>query len=437
MSTALLTDKYELTMLDAALRSGVAHRKSVFTVFTRSLPQGRRYGVLIGNGRIIDAIKDFRFTPEQIEWLRQDGALTEDALTYLANYKFGGTITAYDEGETYFPNSPLMTVEGTFAECVLLETLILSIMNHDSAVGAAASRMVAVARGRDIIEMGSRRTQEQSAVSAARAAYIAGFAATSNLEAGMRYGIPTRGTSAHAFTLAHPTEKDAFAAQVAALGVKTSLLVDTYDTPQGILNALEAAGRDLGGIRIDSGDLYQEAVDARQTLDEHAAYMTKIVVSSDLDEYVIDELMDRQAPIDVFGAGTRVVTGSGHPTCGMVYKLVAIEDDNGNMVPVAKKASGKKSIGGKKEAWRLADNLGDTQEVVTTNLEWHPEDAHLNNYRKMTRLHVLNGEVVHNPDLETIRETHRQALRNLPRDARTVVSGAPAVTTVNENGEVL
>lgn len=433
MSSALLTDKYELTMLDAALLSGVAERNAVFTVFTRALPPGRRYGVMVGNGRILDAIQDFRFSKDDIDWLRADGVLSENTLDYLTKYRFNGSITAYSEGETYFPHSPLMTVEGTFAECVLLETLILSILNHDSAVGAAASRMVNVARGRGIMEFGSRRTHEGAAVAAARAAYIAGFSGTSNLEAGRRYGVPTMGTSAHAFTLLYATEREAFTAQVAALGSKTSLLVDTYDTHQGVLNALEVAGSDLGGIRIDSGDLYKESIAARILLDERGASAARIIVSSDLDEYVIDELVDRGAPIDSFGAGTRVVTGSGHPTCGMVYKLAEIENVDGVMVHVAKKSPGKKSSGGRKNAWRIVDNGKDATEIITNKTEWVPKEK----YRSVTREYVVGGKIVYNPDLNHIRETHQRAVSMLGLAGTSIQFGSPAVLTMNEEGLVL
>jgi nicotinate phosphoribosyltransferase len=432
-STALLTDKYELTMLDAALKSGIAHKQSVFTAFTRSLPSGRRYGVFAGLGRVLQAIKDFTFTPEQINFLRHDGAISEETLDYLENYKFSGELRAYIEGETYYPHSPLITVKGTFAECVLLETVILSIINHDSAVAAAASRMTFAAKGRSIMEFGSRRTHESSAVAAARAAYIAGFAGTSNVQAGIDYGIPTMGTSAHAFTLAHQDEKEAFKAQVAALGVSTSLLVDTYDTEQGIKNAVEIAGTDLGGIRIDSGDLYEEAVKARALLDSLGAVNTKIIVSSDVDEYVMDDLVDRGAPIDSFGAGTRVVTGSGHPTCGMVYKLVAIEDNEGNMVPVTKNSHGKESKGGEKHVFRLSTSDGDKGEVVTTDLTYIPDTS----WREVTATFIKDGEHVKHMSLARARGAHQYAMLKMYWKNREITAGAPALATVNEKGEVL
>jgi nicotinate phosphoribosyltransferase len=344
-STALLTDRYELTMLGSALRDGTAERHCTFEVFARRLPDGRRYGVVGGTERLLDAIRDFRFGPEDIEFLVSNSVVDDAAAHFLADYRFRGDVVGYREGELYFPYSPILTVSGTFAEAVVLETLALSILNHDSAIASAAARMVSAANGRPIIEMGSRRTHEDAAVAAARAAYLAGFASTSNLAAGRRYGIPTAGTAAHAFTLLHDDEQAAFAAQVAALGKTTTLLVDTYDITQGVERAVAVAGPQLGAIRIDSGDLSVLARHARQQLDDLGATETRIVVSGDLDEFAIAALA--AAPVDAYGAGTAVVTGSGAPTAGLVYKLVEVDGR-----AVAKRAEHKGSRGGRKSAYR-------------------------------------------------------------------------------------
>ncbi len=271
-STALLTDQYELTMLQATLASGTAERRAVFEMFPRRLPEGRRYGVVAGVGRALDAIERFRFDAHAIDVLREHEVVDEATLAWLADYRFTGDVWGYAEGETYFPYSPLLVVESTFAEAVLLETVLLSIYNHDSAIASAASRMTAAAGDRPCIEMGSRRTHEEAAVAAARAAYIAGFAATSNLAARERYGVPTRGTSAHSFTLLHDTEQDAFTAQVESLGKGTTLLVDTYDVAEAVDRAVEVAGTDLGAVRIDSGDLGELAQQVREQLDSLGAF---------------------------------------------------------------------------------------------------------------------------------------------------------------------
>jgi len=318
----------------------------------------------------------------------------------------------------------VLRVEGTFGECVLLETLILSILNHDVAIASAASRMVNAAGGRTLLEMGSRRTHEEAAVAAARAAYVAGFDATSNLQACYRYGVPAVGTSAHAFTLAHDTEADAFAAQVAALGTSTTLLVDTYDTEQGIRNAVAAAGPGLGGVRIDSGDLGAEAVRARRLLDELGAPGAKVVVTGDLDEYRIADLAD--APVDVYGVGTRLVTGSGHPTASMVYKLVAIspDDTDRDLRPVAKFAPGKASVGGRKTARRLLDERG-----LAIGEEVLPEGdpaAGRSPGRDLQVLAYADGVRVHRPTLEQCRALHRRALAELDPSALDLADGPAA-----------
>src|SRR5690349_2016797 len=319
-STALHTDRYELTMLDAALRDGTAERRCVFELFGRRLPGARRFGVVAGTGRLLSLIRDFRFGDEELRFLRDEKVVDASTLAFLEGYRFTGSVTGYREGELYFPGSPLLTVEGTFAEAVVLETLALSILNHDSAVATAAARMSVAAGDRPLSEMGSRRAGEASAIAAARAAFIAGFGATSNLEAGRSWGIPTMGTAAHAFTLLHDSEEEAFRAQVAALGSGTTLLVDTYDVAAAVELAVRVAGPSLGAVRLDSGDLPTLVVAVRSQLDSLGATGTKITVTNDLDEYTIAAL--RAAPVDSFGVGTSLVTGSGHPASGMVYKLV-------------------------------------------------------------------------------------------------------------------
>src|ERR671917_142713 len=347
-------------MVAAPLADGTADRDCVFEVFARRLPHGRRYGVVAGTGRLLEQLPSFRFDDDELATLREQGVTDARLLDWLADFRFTGDVDGYAEGELFFPGSPVLTVRAPFAEGVLLETLVLSVLNHDSAIASAAARMVGAACERPCIEMGSRRTHEDAAVAAARAAYLVGFTATSNLEAGHRYGVPTTGTSAHAFTLLHDDEAAAFRAQVAALGVGTTLLVDTYDVDQGIRTAVEAAGPELGAIRLDSGDLPTLAAHARELLDELGATGTRIIVTSDLDEYAIAGLM--AAPVDGYGVGTALVTGSGAPTVGMVYKLV--ERDG---VPVAKRSENKTSTGGRKQAVRRHEDGVATTEVVSAD----------------------------------------------------------------------
>jgi nicotinate phosphoribosyltransferase len=417
--TSLFTDHYELTMVAAALADGTADRRCTFEVFARRLPEGRRYGVVAGTGRLLEAIGRFRFGEAERE--RLAGVLGGPMLDWLADYRFSGDVDGYPEGELFFPGSPILSVSGTFADAVVLETLVLSVLNHDCAVAAAAARMVTAADGRPLIEMGSRRTHEEAAVAAARATYLAGFSATSNLEAGRRYGIPTAGTAAHAFVLLHDDETAAFRGQVGCLGTKTTLLVDTYDIRRGVENAIAAAGPGLGAIRIDSGDLGVLARQAREQLDALGAPGTRIVLSGDLDEYAIAAL--RAEPVDSYGVGTSVVTGSGAPTAGLVYKLVEVEGR-----PVAKRSTSKESRGGAKSAVRRYKPTGTaTEEVVhrrATPPRRGPHD------RVVPVPLMRGGEPVDGlPGLEQSREHLRAALVSVPWEGLKLSRGEPAIPT--------
>ena len=430
-STALLTDRYELTMLEAALRSGAADRRCVFEVFARRLPRGRRYGVVAGTGRFLEALENFRFGAAELDWLAANNVVDGPTLEWLAGYRFSGDVDGYAEGELFFPGSPILSVESTFAEAVLLETLALSIFNHDCAIAAAASRMTAAAGGRPCIEMGTRRTHEEAGIAAARAAYIAGFSATSNLEAGRRYGIPTAGTSAHAFTLIHDDERAAFRAQLDSLGPTTTLLVDTFDVPAAVQAAVELAGPQLGAVRIDSGDLVDLARQVRAQLDALGATETHIVVTSDLDEHAIAALAS--APADSYGVGTNLVTGSGVPTASLVYKLVAREEGTGSDArwrSVTKASPGKIDHGGRKVALRRHDAGGHaTAEVVwcgATPSEAPPSD------RPLIVPLVRAGRIVGREPLDAARVRHAAALAAMPAAAMRLQPGDPALETLFE-----
>jgi nicotinate phosphoribosyltransferase len=420
---ALFTDRYELTMLAAALADGTAARDSVFEVFARRLPHGRRYGVLAGTGRFLDALAHFRFGDAELAAVRAQGIDDERLLAHLAGFRFTGDVDGYAEGDYYFPGSPVLTVRAPFGQAVLLETLALSMLNHDSAIASAGARMVGAACGRPCIEMGSRRTHEEAAVAAARAAALVGFTATSNLAAGARYGIPTTGTSAHAFTLLHDDEAAAFRAQLATLGVETTLLVDTYDTEQGIRTAIEVAGPELGAVRLDSGDLTVQATRARDLLDSLGATKTRVIVTSDLDEYAIAGLA--AAPVDGYGVGTSLVTGSGAPTVGMVYKLV--ERDG---VPVAKNSEGKRSVGGRKTAVRRHDGEGTATAEVVASGPVRRRDGD----RELIVPLVRDGEPVdHRPPpdaLRAARELHARVRGTMPAEAWSLTRGEPVLDTL-------
>jgi len=427
-STALLTDHYELTMLQATLADGTADRRCVFEVFGRRLGGGRRFGVVAGTGRVLDALADFRFREDEIAFLRRQGVVDDATCDWLADYRFTGDIWGYPEGELWFPGSPVLRVDASFGEGVILETLILSILNHDSAIASAAARMTIAAGDRPCIEMGTRRTHEESAVAAARAAYIAGFAATSNLEAGRRHGIPTAGTAAHAFTLVHDSERDAFASQVRALGEGTTLLVDTYDITQGVATAVEVGGRALGAVRLDSGDLADVAQATRAQLDAAGNTDTRITVTSDLDEYAIAALA--AAPVDGYGVGTSLVTGSGVPTSGFVYKLVSREGADGQLVGVAKKSKDKASVGGRKTALRRLTSRG-VAEAEVIGVDVKPRDD--GDDRELMVPLVESGERVSTSTLRDARERLQASLHELPAAAKRLSKGDPAIPTIYED----
>jgi len=426
-TTALLTDRYELTMLDATLRDGRALRRSVFELFARRLPTGRRFGVVGGTGRLIDLVEAFRFGPDELSWLKSQKVVSDATLDWLEGFRFTGRIRGYREGELYFPGSPILVVEGTFAEAVVLETLALSVLNFDSAIASAAARMVSAAEGRPLAEMGSRRTGERSAIAAARAAYIAGFAATSNLEAGRTWGVPTMGTAAHSFTLLHDSEEEAFAAQVAAMGTGTTLLVDTFDITEGVATAIRVAGTELGAVRIDSGDLGVVVREVRAQLDALGATKTRITVTNDLDEFSIASL--RSAPVDSYGVGTSLVTGSGAPAAGMVYKLVAHLGDGDEWIPVGKRSDGKATVGGRKQPVRSLRSGTATSEDIYVEDPPVAADAG----RPLLVDLVLDGSPVAAhagpAGVTAARAHHASAIAELPPEAFALSRGEPVLPT--------
>lgn len=415
MSNALKTDKYELTMLEAYLQNGMENKKAVFELFGRKLPPNRKFGIVGGTARALEAIKNFKFDDEDLEYLAH--TLNPRTIEYLENYRFSGNVYGYAEGDYWFPYAPLLTVEAPLGEAVILETLLLSIFNYDSAVASSAAHMRHVAPKALLMEFGARRVNEDAAVAASRAAYMGGFNMTSNLEAGRKYGVPVSGTAAHAFTLSFPTEKEAFEAQIKTFGTNTTLLVDTYDILRGVQNAIEVAGPNLGGVRIDSGDPYMVIPQVRELLNKLGARDTKIVLSGDVTLENLEDLVNAELPIDSFGIGTDVVTGSGAVASGFVYKLVEVEQ-NGTMVPVAKKsAGGKNSKGGRKYSIRMFNDNSVTA-------EHHYLGAPVNMKNDNVPLqHVMMeaGEITHTENVTTARERVLDNLLNHPVTTKPVV----------------
>ncbi len=441
MTTALNTDRYEYTMASAAHRSGVADATAVFEVFSRELPAGRRYGIVAGMPRVIDAIRDFRFDDATLAWLVDSGSVTTEAARRLEHWRFTGDVWGYPEGDVYFPHSPILGVRAPFAEATLFETVVLSILNHDSAVAAAGARMVCAARAAAhpvaLAEFGARRTHEAAAVAASRAAYLAGFDATATLEAGRRYGIPTVGTAAHSFTLAHASEREAFGAQLDTYGAATTLLVDTYDIAGGIDAAVEAArlrgAAGPGAIRIDSGDLLEVTSAARRQLGFLGATDTTILVSGDMDEYRITDLVGHDAPVDAYGIGARLVTGSGYPAAGFVYKLVAIERA-GRMEPVAKVSANKSSRGGIKRVRRRAGDDGSLEAETFEILDDGATDPAVGGHQVA---YIIRGEYTDaaTDDLQAARARCAATLASLPDSARAITPGEPHVVATEVPGE--
>ena len=420
VGTSLQTDRYEFSMAAAMLDSHLADRRCVFEVFARDLPAGRRYGVLAGVDRLVEALDDFVIDAGVLDFLVAGGVLGHKAAEALRGRRFVGDIYALGDGSLYFPNTPVLRVEGSFVEATLIETLVLSMLNGDSSAATTATRMVAAAAGRPLIEMGSRRTNEDDAIAVARAAYIAGFSSTSNLAAGRLYGVPTAGTAAHAFTLAFDSELEAFRSQVAAQGTGTTLLVDTYDIEQGVRNAVEAAGPELGAIRIDCGPLKENVCLARSLLDRLGATQTRIVASGDLDEYVVADLLEQKAPVDGFGIGTKLVSGPSRPAPGFVYKLVAIASADGPdavLRPTAKRQLGKATDGGRKLPFRRVEDGILVEEGFVGDGEDLPSGTHPIQHLRIFSGGRMDGSGRH-VATALARERCRNELATLPVDAR-------------------
>ena len=431
-SPAMMTDMYEYTMLDAALKDGTANRKCVFEIFTRHLPEGRRYGVVAGTGRILDALERFHLDDDDLRFLSDRKIVSAETIAWLERFHFSGSVKGYREGEMFFPNSPVLQVEGTFGECTLLETLLLSILNYDCAVASAASRMVTAAKDRPCMDMGGRRTNEWSAVAASRAAVVGGFQGTANLLAAQLYGLKAIGTAAHCFTLVHDSERDAFISQIDALGRNTTLLVDTYNIEEAVKTAVEVAGPKLGGVRIDSGDLAALAQRVRNQLDALGATNTKITVTNDLDEYALAAL--QTAPVDSYGVGTRLVTGSGAPTCAMVYKLTERENADGVMQPVAKKSKDKATVPGRKLAFRSYEYyLADCEHVISGAEDqlaaFRPEEG----WKDLLVDFVDHGQIdatwQGHDAIMAAHDYRAQALAELPITAQSLMRGEPVIPT--------
>ena len=379
-SLALLTDFYELTMACAAFRSGAARKEAAFTLSFRNNPYAGGFTVAAGLEDAIDLIENLRFQPDDLEFLRgQRGAdgepiFDEEFLAALARLELGVDVDGVPEGTVVFPHEPLLRVVGPVMPAMLLESALLSVVNFQTLVATKAARVCLAAQGEPVLEFGLRRAQGlDGALSASRAAYLGGCTATSNTLAGKLWGIPVKGTHAHAWVMIHDDERDAFMAYARALPGNCVFLVDTYGSLDGVRHAIEAGrwlrqnGKELVGIRLDSGDLAWLSVEARRMLDEAGFGTTAILASNELDETIVRSLKDEGARIAVWGVGTRLVTGHGDGALGGVYKLGAVREDPGapwvRRVKLSEQAA-KVNVPGILQIRRVEDGAGRAQADV-------------------------------------------------------------------------
>ena len=429
---ALLTDLYELTMAQSHFNEGRQDEIAYFDYFFRKIPDGGGYAVFAGLSQVLDYLQYLRFDKEDIAFLRSKGMFSDAFLDYLADFHFRGDIWAVPEGSVVFPNAPLLSVRAPLIDCHIIETYLLLSLNHQSLIATKATRVVHAAAGRPVLEFGARRAHGGDAANyGARAAYIGGVAATSNVYSEFASGIPTAGTMAHAFVQSHDSEYDAFLQYAKTWPDNTVLLVDTYDTlRQGIPNAIRVHqeylapnGYKLRGIRIDSGDLAYLSNRAREMLDAAGMHDTIISVSNALDEYLIKDLMQQRAAIDAFGVGERLITAKSDPVFGGVYKIVALEKA-GSIIPKIKisETLSKTTTPGFKQLWRLYDNasgkaiadlitlhdeiIDDSQPYELFDPEYPWKRKTVSNYRaeKLMQQWMEHGaRSAHNPSLDEIR----------------------------------
>lgn len=366
---ALRTDLYQLTMAAGYFHRGLLSAHATCEMFVRRLPRRRRFLLAMGLERVLRYLESLRFDDEQIAFLGTVPAL-KDAMSpafcdYLRRFRFTGDVWAVPEGTAMFATEPFIRIRAPIVEAQIAETFLLSAVNHATMVASKGARVVIAAGDAQVIEFGTRRTHPEAAIDAARAAYAAGFVGTSNVEAGMRFGIPVMGTAAHMWTMAHASEEAAFEGYVATFPSASILLIDTYDTLRGAERAARIAKDKLRGVRLDSGDLLALSRGVRAILDQHGCQSAKIVASGDLNEYRIAELRAAGAPIDMYGVGTDLVTSIDAPSLGGVYKLVELEQ-GGERMPIAKFSEGKATLPGPHQLHRVRDASGRlVRDVIT------------------------------------------------------------------------
>jgi len=411
-NVAMLTDLYELTMCASYFDNRKLEPAS-FDLFIRKLPPNRSYLLFAGLEQVLRFIERMKFTEEHIRFLKSQG-FKEDFLGYLRNFKFSGDVWAVPEGTIVFPNEPLIRVTAPIIEAQLIETFALNTVNLQTTIATKASRVVYAAKGKPIIEFGLRREHGVDAgMKVARASYIAGCAGTSNVLAGMKYGIPVFGTMAHSFVMFFSNEVEAFRAFTKTFPDKSTLLIDTFDNIKGAENAiivakeLEEKGFKLRGVRLDSGDLVSISKKVRKMLDENGLGYVQIFASGDLDEYRIEELLRKGAKIDSFGVGTKMGTSADRPYVDIIYKLCEKVNGKGKFQPIMKLSEGKATLPGRKQVFRLRDAEGSfVKDVIAL------EDEKVDGAPLLVKV-VEKGKVVY--DFPTLEEIRERALENLSR----------------------
>lgn len=386
-SLALHTDLYQINMTEAYWADGMHERKAVFELFFRKLPFGNGYAVFAGLERVLDYLRNFKFLESDLAYLKEELDYKDDFIDYLRTVRFTGDVYSVVEGETVFQNEPLLRIEAPLVEAQLIETALLNIVNYQTLIATKASRIKQIVKAERVMEFGTRRAQEMdAAIWGARAAYIGGLEATSNVRAGKKFGIPVAGTHAHSMIQAYKDEYEAFHAY-AKRHKDCVFLVDTYDTiKSGVPTAIRVA-KELGdkinfiGIRLDSGDIAFLSKEARKMLDEAGFTDTEIVVSNDLDEYTILNLKAQGARVDSWGIGTKLITAYDQPALGAVYKLVAIENDHGAMEDTIKISGNAEKVTtpGLKNVYRIIDRENGKSEgdYITMHDEEPAQEDHL------------------------------------------------------------
>ncbi len=437
-----LTDFYEITMSAGYFNEGYQDKTSVFDMFFRRVPDGGGYAIMAGLAQFIEAMQNLSFTEDDIAYLRTVGDFSEDFLNYLLNFKLHCTIWAIEEGMPIFPHEPIVTVKGPSIECQLIETLLLVTFNHQCLIATKANRIVIAAEGRPVLEFGARRAQGyDGAYYGARASYLAGCTSTSCLMAARDFGIPPSGTMAHSWVQMFPTEYDAFKIYAQNYPDACVLLVDTYNTvKKGIPNAirvfdevLKPLGKRPKGVRIDSGDIAYLSKKARKMLDAAGYEDCPICASNSLDEYIVRDLISQGAKIDLFGIGENMITAKSEPVFGGVYKLAAVQEDDGSYTPKIKisESMAKLTIPCLKKVWRIYDADGKAmadyitladEKVDATNgitlfdpVQTWKEREYLNcTARCISTLIFDEGKLVYtSPDLKTIRDFCRKQVNTL------------------------